>query len=274
MISLNNAAIGVFDSGIGGLTAVKELNRLLPYENIIYFGDTARLPYGTRSRETILEYARQDIAFIKTHPVKLIIAACGTISSVMGSGAELCSDIPFIGVLKPAVQAACTATRVGKIGVIGTPATIKSGSYGRAIRAIRPDLSIIGNACPLFVPLVENGFTDRNNEVTRLVAKQYLAPIIAEGVDTLIMGCTHYPVIRDIISDIMGPDVTLISPGEEAAKIASGMLTSQELLNDSTEQGTNRFFVSDSTDMFMDNASAFFGGAVSGEVSKAEVDSL
>ena len=256
----------MFDSGIGGLTAVKELNKLMPHEDIVYFGDTARIPYGTRSRETILEYARQDISFIRTHPVKLIIAACGTISSVMGSGQELCSDIPFIGVLKPAVQAACGATRIGRIGVIGTPATIRSGSYGKAIRAIRPDLAVVGNACPLFVPLVENGYTQRDNKVTRLVAEEYLAPIIREKVDTLIMGCTHYPVIREIIADIMGSDVTLISPGEEAAKIASSILTAQEMLTEKTEKGTNTFYASDSVELFRENAAAFLGQQPDGEI--------
>ena len=265
---MNNNAIGVFDSGIGGLTAVRELNRLLPHEDIIYFGDTARIPYGTRSRETILEYARQDIEFIRTHPVKLIIAACGTISSVMGSGTELCSDLPFIGVLKPAVQAACGATRIGKIGVIGTPATIRSGSYGKAIRAIRPDLAVVGNACPLFVPLVENGYTGRDNKITRLAAEEYLAPIIRENVDTLIMGCTHYPVLRDIIADVMGSGVTLISPGEEAAKIASSILTAQEMLTENEGMGTNTFYASDSVELFKENATAFLGRQIDGEIHK------
>ena len=270
---MNNDAIGVFDSGIGGLTAVKELNELLPNENIIYFGDTARIPYGTRSKETIIKYTNQATNFLKSHKVKMIIIACGTASSVLNA-CEPITEIPFTGVVLPAVQAACGATRLGKIGVIGTPATIKSGSYGKAIRTIRPDTFVAGNPCPLFVPLVENGFVGKNNEVARLVAKQYLAPIIAEKVDTLILGCTHYPLLEDIIADIMGDGVTLISAGKEAAKYASAILTEKELLSDRTDLGTNEFYVSDSVEMFTDNAKHYLGHPVAGAVHKVDIDTL
>ena len=270
---MNNDAIGVFDSGLGGLTAVKELNEILPNENIIYFGDTARIPYGTRSKETILKYANQDINFLKNHKVKMIIAACGTVSSVIGTQ-NSSAGMPFTGVLIPAVQAACGATRTGKIGVIGTQATIKSGSYGKAIRTIRPDTFVVGNSCPMFVPLVENGFIGRDNQVAKLVAKQYLAPILAENVDTLILGCTHYPLLQDIIADIMGDKVTLISPGEEAAKYASAILTEKELLSERTERGKNEFYVSDSIDLFADSAKIFLGHTVDGDVNKVDIDTL
>ncbi len=270
---MNNDAIGVFDSGTGGLTAVKELNKLLPSENIIYFGDTARVPYGTRSKETIIQYTNQAINFLKNHKVKMIIIACGTASSVL-SACEPITEIPFTGVVLPAVQAACGSTRMGRIGVIATPATIKSGCYGKAIRTIRPDTFVVGNPCPLFVPLVENGFFGKNNEVARLVAKQYLAPIIAEKVDTLILGCTHYPLLQDIIADIMGENVTLISAGEEAAKYASAILTEKELLSDSGEKGTNEFYVSDSVEMFADNAKIYLGNPIDGEVHKVDIDTI
>lgn len=270
---MNNNAIGVFDSGLGGLTCLKELNKLIPNENVIYFGDTARLPYGTRSRETILEYAHQDIAFVKSKNVKMIIAACGTVSSVLGSGKTADGDVPFTGVLLPAAQAACGMTRNGKVGVIGTEATIKSGSYGKAIRGIRPDVSVIGAACPLFVPLVENGFTARDNKVAQLVAEQYLAPIKKEGVDTLILGCTHYPILRDVISDFMGDSVTLISSGEEAAKYAYNMLMSREMLSDREENGTNTYYTSDSIELFEDNARAFLS-SINGDVYKVGIDEL
>lgn len=270
---MNNNAIGVFDSGLGGLTCLKELNKLIPNENVIYFGDTARLPYGTRSRETILEYAHQDIAFVKSKNVKMIIAACGTVSSVLGSGKTADGDVPFTGVLLPAAQAACGMTRNGKVGVIGTEATIKSGSYGKAIRGIRPDVSVIGAACPLFVPLVENGFTARDNKVAQLVAEQYLAPIKKEGVDTLILGCTHYPILRDVISDYMGDSVTLISSGEEAAKYAYNMLMSREMLSDREETGTNTYYTSDSIELFEDNARAFLS-SINGDVYKVGIDEL
>lgn len=270
---MNNNAIGVFDSGLGGLTCLKELNKLIPNENVIYFGDTARLPYGTRSRETILEYAHQDIAFVKSKNVKMIIAACGTVSSVLGSGKTADGGVPFTGVLLPAAQAACGMTRNGKVGVIGTEATIKSGSYGKAIRGIRPDVSVIGAACPLFVPLVENGFTARDNKVAQLVAEQYLAPIKKEGVDTLILGCTHYPILRDVISDYMGDSVTLISSGEEAAKYAYKMLMSREMLSDREENGTNTYYTSDSIELFEDNARAFLS-SINGDVYKVGIDEL
>lgn len=262
---MNNDAIGVFDSGIGGLTAVKELNKLLPNENIIYFGDTARVPYGSRSRETVMKYARQDVEFLRKHKIKMIIAACGTVSSVVGTK-SLVTDMPFTGVILPAVQAACGATKNGRIGVIGTPATIKSGSFGKAVKNINPHAFVIGNPCPLFVHLVENGYTDRNNKITKLAAEEYLAPIKAEGVDTLILGCTHYPVIKDIISDIMGNDVTLISPGAEAAKYAQSCLMEKDMLSDRTESGKNTYYVSDSTELFEENAKHFLEHAVEGEV--------
>lgn len=272
---MNNNAIGVFDSGLGGLTCLKELNKLIPNENVIYFGDTARLPYGTRSRETILEYAAQDIAFIKNKGVKLIIAACGTVSSVLGSGKTSDGDVPFTGVLLPAAQAACGITRNGKVGVIGTEATIKSGAYGKAVRSIRPEISVIGNSCPMFVPLVENGYTDRDNPVTKLVVEQYLAPIKREGVDTLILGCTHYPIIRDTIADYMGDSVKIISSGEEAAKFAYNMLTAKDMLASREEIGTNTYYTSDSVELFEENARAFLGSEmIKGDVHKAAIDEL
>lgn len=262
---MNNDGIGVFDSGMGGLTAVKELNRLLPNENIIYLGDTARVPYGSRSRETVMRYARQDAEFLRKHKIKMIIAACGTVSSVVGTKPFI-EDMPFTGVILPAAQAACAATKNGRIGVIGTPATIRSGSYAKAIKSVNPHVSVIGNSCPLFVHLVENGYTDKDNKITRLAAEEYLEPIKAENVDTLILGCTHYPVIKDIISDVMGEKVTLISSGMEAAKYAHSCLFERDLLSDRTEMGKNIFYVSDSTELFKENAENFLGHPVEGEV--------
>ena len=269
--NMNNDAIGVFDSGIGGLTAVKALRALMPNENIIYFGDTARIPYGSRSRETVLKYANEDIAFLRKFPIKMIIAACGTVSTILGTKSPV-TDMPFTGVLLPSVQAACGATRNGRIGVIGTPATIRSGSYAKAIKTINPHAFVVGNACPLFVHLVENGYTDRDNPVTRMVAEEYLTPIKQEGVDTLILGCTHYPVIRDLIADIMGPDVTLISSGEEAAKFANLCLLEHDLLTDRQTPGTCTFYVSDSVALFEENAKHFLKEGVDGKVLFASLD--
>ena len=263
--TMKNDAIGVFDSGMGGLTTVKELHAILPHENIIYFGDTARIPYGSRSPETMLRYAREDVAFLQKHAVKMIIAACGTVSSVVGDS-PFVTDLPFTGVVLPAAETACAATRNGKIGIIGTSATIKSGSYEKAIHSRLPDAVVTAQACPLFVHLVENGYTDFHNPVTRLVAEEYLEPVRKAGVDTLILGCTHYPVIREIIADIMGADVTLISPGAEAAKFARKCLTEQNLLTDSDAVGENTYYVSDSPEMFMENAGNFLGENVAGKV--------
>lgn len=271
---MNNDAIGVFDSGVGGLTSVKELINLLPNENIIYLGDTARVPYGTRSKETIAKYAKQDFLFLEQHKVKMIIVACGTVSSIMTTNPQITSAKPYTTVLVPAVQAACGATRNGKIGVIGTPATIKSGSYGKAIRAIKPDANVIGKACPLFVPLVENGYTARDNQVARLVAAEYLEVMKKENVDTLILGCTHYPLLKDIIADIMGDKVTLISPGEEAARYASALLTEKELLTDRETPGECSFYVTDSVELFTETRNAFLGEDIKGKVEKCNLENL
>ncbi len=271
---MNNDAIGVFDSGIGGLTCVSELKKLMPNENIIYFGDTARVPYGTRSKETIKEYAAQDMAFFKQFNVKMIIAACGTVSSVVGLNKNLTGDTPFTGVLLPSAQAACGATRNGKIGVIGTSATIKTGAYGKAIRSIKPDVSVIGNSCPLLVPIVENGFADKNNKIAKLAVEHYLKPIKDENVDTLILGCTHYPILSEIIAEYMGENVKLISSGAEAAKYAFSYLTRHEMLNDNENNGALKFYVSDSSEMFNENSHLYFDGAVNGNVYKVDIEDL
>lgn len=267
---MNRDAIGVFDSGMGGLTAVKVLNQILPNENIIYFGDTARIPYGTRSRQTIERYTREDITFLRRHPVKMIIAACGTVSSMLGTDSPV-DDMPFTGVVYPAAHAACNITKNGRIGIIGTPATVRSGSYEQALHNIDGKVDVTAMACPLFVHLVEYGYTDRNDPITRLAAEEYLAPIRSAGVDTLILGCTHYPVIQELIGDIMGEGVRLISASEEAAKYTKEVLEQNDLLTDSTEQGHNIFYVSDSVSMFRDNARHFLADAVNGQVFSSRI---
>lgn len=262
---MDKHAIGVFDSGLGGLTAVRELNKILPNENIIYFGDTARIPYGSRSRNTVLRYAKEDIEFLKKHDIKMIIAACGTVSSVIGDITDI-DGIPFTGVLIPASRSACNATKNGKIGIIGTPATVRSGSFKKTIESMRPDTQVFANPCPLFVHLVENGYIDRQNKVTKIVAEEYLEPIRKAGVDTLILGCTHYPIIKDIIADYMGNDVTLIDTGAEAAKYTKKCLSEKNLLSERSEKGKNTFYVSDSTELFCETAGIFLGHDVSGDV--------
>lgn len=269
---MDKRPIGVFDSGLGGLTIVKELKKLLPHENIVYFGDTGRVPYGTRSKEIISGYAYQDINFLLSHDVKMIIAACGTVSAILPQQAIASLSLPFTGVLLPAVQAACASSRSGKIGVIGTSATIKSGAYGRAIRAIRSDAIVTGNPCPLFVPLVENGYVQPDNKVTRLVAEDYLSIFQKSNIDTLILGCTHFPIISEIIQDILGDSVTLINPGEETARYTAALLTKNHLLNEPNQGGDCHYYVSDAPDSFAEYGGLFLGEQISFDVEKVGVD--
>ncbi|MBQ9375168.1 MAG: glutamate racemase [Ruminococcus sp.] len=270
---MNNSAIGVFDSGIGGLTCVKELVKLLPNENIIYLGDTARVPYGTRSKEIIIEYSKQDIAFLEKYNVKMVLIACGTVSSVLVSNPlfEGTSISAYSGVIMPAVHTACAVTKNKKIGVIGTPATIKSGAYGKAIHSVNADIRVVGKSCPMFVPLVENGYTGRDCEVTKMIAREYLSVMKQEEVDTLIMGCTHYPMLKDIIGDIMGDKVNLISPGEEAAKYAKTVLAYNDQLSDRQEPGHLELYCTDSVSMFSENVEAFLGKNINGEIYKCNL---
>ena len=206
---MDNRPIGVFDSGLGGLTSVRELRRLLPGEDIVYFGDTGRVPYGSRSREIILQYARQDIAFLLSQNVKCIVAACGTVSSTYPSEEAAKLPVPYMGVVSSAARRAARATRNRRIGVIGTSATIRSHSYEQILRRLVPGAEITARACPLFVSLVENGYVDGSapdcQQVTRLVIAQYLQEVREAGVDTLILGCTHYPLLAGMIGEYMGP---------------------------------------------------------------------
>ena len=198
----SNAPIGVFDSGIGGLTVAREIMRNLPMEKIIYFGDTARVPYGSKSRNTIIRYSRQIVNFLQKQGVKAIVVACNTASALAMDTLEEEIDIPIIGVVRPGARVAARVTRRKKVGVIATEATINSNLYPRLIQGIDPEITVVGKACPLFVPLVEEGW--RKDEVTEIVARRYLAQMQEEDIDTLILGCTHYPLLRKLISEIMG----------------------------------------------------------------------
>lgn len=261
---MDKRPIGVFDSGLGGLTAVAEIMRTLPGEEIVYFGDTARVPYGTRSKETIIRYAEEDVEFLLSFDIKAIIVACGTVSSVALPVMGEKYDIPVIGVVKPASRAAALATKNKKIGIIGTTATIKSRSYECEILTNIPDAEIYTAPCPLFVPLVENGRVDPDDVVLYTMVEEYLAPIKAAGVDTLIMGCTHYPIIERAIAKFMGEEVTLVNPGEAAVRY---LKEESEIEKNEGEHGSYKFFVSDDKEGFLENASKFLGGKLSGEVS-------
>lgn len=268
---MNNKPIGVFDSGLGGLTAVKELLKVLPYENIIYFGDTGRVPYGDKSRKTILKYALQDIEFLKSLDVKMILAACGTVSSILEES-HVNIEIPFTGVIVPTAAAAANATRNNKIGIIGTTATIKSGSYKRELLKINPNLQIFEQDCPLFVPLVENGFIEKDNKATLIIAEKYLAGLRNKKIDTLILGCTHYPIISEIISKVIGPEVKLIDSGREAAIFAANALSFSENLTERKNSGSCVFFVSDTVNSFSKNAGLFLQQNVSQKVKMVDIE--
>ncbi len=268
---MNNAPIGVFDSGLGGLTAVRELRKILPNENIVYFGDTGRVPYGTRSRETIRKYAFQDAKFLLKHNVKMIIAACGTVSSV-ATNLKHDLPVPYTGVVSPTCFAAVEATKKGKIGVIGTSATINSHSYRDTICNFNKDIEVVEQDCPLFVPLVENGFIDKDDKIVELVVERYLDKLMKAGVDTIILGCTHYPIIKDAISKVAGENVKLIDSGKETAIYGKKILLENNLLNVNDEFGKCEFYVSDTPQGFEDVAGVFLGENVHHQVQQINIE--
>ncbi len=263
----DNRPIGIFDSGLGGLTVMKEIVRLLPNENIVYFGDTGRVPYGNRSKSTINRYAAEDEQFLLRHNVKAIVAACGTVSAVAAKTGENL-PVPFFEVISPATRAAVKATKNGRIGVIGTSATVNSGEHKRQINAISPDLEVLAISCPLFVPLVEEGLTNLDDTVVYETAMRYLKPLKDFGVDTLVLGCTHYPLLQNVISDIMGKGVTLINMGVSTAIAIKEYLTENAALNTDTKAPTHQFFVSDMTQSFENTAYILLGEKIDGNNAK------
>ena len=257
---MDNRPIGVFDSGLGGLTAVKQLEKVLPGESVVYFGDTGRVPYGSRSTDTILRYAKQDMEFLLSQNVKAVLAACGTVSSVARSVGEALS-VPYLDVIEPSAKAAAAATKNGKIGVIGTAATIASDSYRSALLRINHKFQ------------VESGFVSPQDEVTRLVAERYLAPVRAAGVDTLILGCTHYPIIAPTIAGVMGKGVTLIDSGREAALAMALELAEQDLLCQESAQRQASYYVTDTPQNFLNVAELFLGHSVEGRTQRIDIES-
>lgn len=246
-----SAPIGIFDSGVGGLTVAREIMRQIPNERLVYFGDTARVPYGNKSKETITKYSKQIIRFLKTQNVKAIVVACNTASAYALDEIEKELEIPIIGVVKPGAKVAAEATRNKKVGVIATAGTIQSRIYAEYIEGIDKDIRVIGKACPLFVPLVEEGLLE--DPVTDEIATRYLNELKDLDIDTLILGCTHYPLIRSTLGRIMGEKVTLVNPAYETAVELRALLEREGLLNPSTNRlGTNQyqFFVSDGADKF------------------------
>ncbi len=248
---LQNAPIGVFDSGVGGLTVAREIMRQIPNEKIVYFGDTARVPYGSKSKDTVTKYSKQIVRFLRTQNVKAVVIACNTASAYALDEIEEEIDIPIIGVVRPGAKVAAEATRNGKIGVIATEGTINSQIYSTYIKQINENIHVIGKACPLFVPLVEEGLLV--DPVTDEIALRYLTELIDRDIDTLILGCTHYPLIRSTVGRIMGEKVTLVNPAYETARELKELLETENLLN-KKEAGLGenkyRFFVSDGAEKF------------------------
>ena len=254
-------AIGVFDSGVGGLTVAKEIIRQLPNENIIYFGDTARVPYGIRSQETVIRYSVDDALFLLKHDVKLICVACNTASSVALPVIKNHFKVPVIGVISPGAKEGVYASRNKRIGVIGTRGTVKSRSYEKEIWRLDPKIRVFTQACPLFVPFAEEGCL--SGPEIKTIAARYLKPLKQAKIDTLILGCTHYPLLKPVIKEIMGRDVVLIDSAKQVALEVKNILTNEGLLN-GKHKAVYKFFVSDNPDWFSGLARRFLGRAVKG----------
>jgi len=249
--------VGVFDSGVGGLTIVNQLFRILPQEDIIYFGDTAHLPYGSKSKEAVIRFSLDIANFLKAQKVKIIVVACNTASSFALSSLREKIEIPVIGVIEPGAQAAIDTTRNFKIGIIGTEGTIKSRAFEEALRKIDKNVKVFSRACPLFVPLVEEGWLDEPE--TSQIAEKYLAPIKDEGIDTLILGCTHYPLLKELLSRIMGQEISLIDTAEATAKAVERKLKEKNLLRKGNRKAVYKFFVSDDPEKFLHLGRRFLG---------------
>lgn len=250
---MQDKPIGVFDSGLGGLTALKELSRIMPNENIVYFGDTGRAPYGNKSRETIIKYTKQDINFLMSKDVKFIVAACGTVSSAFDFSSFKCK-IPLEGVLLPTCIATIKSTKNGKIGVIGTTATIKSESYKKILLSLNPKLHVYQQDCPTFVNLIEEGLIYKSYPLLLEHTKKYISKFNSYGIDTLILGCTHYSIIKDSIKSVLGNNVNLIDSGKETARFVFRELKKKNLLSSVDSIGKQKFFVSKSIDKFSNTA--------------------
>jgi glutamate racemase len=252
-------AIGIFDSGIGGLTVVRALRKLLPGENLIYLGDTGRYPYGTKSADVVRRYSFENTEFLIDKGVKVLVVACNTSTAVAIDALQARHRVPVIGVIEPGAAAAVRLTRNRKVGVIATEGTIRSGEYTRALRALRPDLEIYTRACPLFVPLAEEGWVD--NEVAQLAARSYLGSLAQSGIDTLILGCTHYPLLRAVIRATVGRAVRLIDSGVVTAAVVQSVLRARGLLR-TGRSGAGSYFVTDAPERFMKVGARFLGAPV------------
>jgi len=265
---LPDRGIGIFDSGVGGLTVFHATRTMLPAERLIYLGDTARVPYGTKSPQTVARYACQAAAFLVSQRVKLLVVACNTASSVALEALHHEFRLPVIGVIEPGAERAVALTRTGRIGVIGTEGTIQSGAYTRAIRTLSPQVEVYSAACPLFVPLAEEGWAD--HPVARLCAEEYLAPLLRQRIDTLVLGCTHYPLLKKVLAEVLGPEVQLIDSAEATASKVAAMLDSRRERHPHAD-ASERFFVTDVPTRFCRVGGAFLGTSL-GDVRQVEID--
>ncbi len=254
---MNDAPIGIFDSGIGGLTVARAIYERLPSERTIYFGDTARVPYGPKSPETVRRYSREILDWLLGQGVKAVVVACNTSTAHALEALRAASPVPVLGVIEPGSRAAVAAAPRGSIGVIGTAGTIASDAYGRAIRSLRPDATVVQQPCPLLVPLVEEGWFE--HPASRLVAEEYLGPMRAARVEALVLGCTHYPLLKPLLAEVMGPGVTLVDSAEETARALAEVLAESGLAAPGGGPGTHRFVVSDDQPRFLQVGSRFLG---------------
>jgi glutamate racemase len=262
-------AIGIFDSGVGGLTVLREIVKALPQEDTVYLGDTARVPYGTKSPETVTRYSRQITSFLVSRDIKLLVVACNTASAVSLEALKEEFSLPIVGVIEPGARRAVAVTRSGKVGVIGTAATITSSAYTKAIKRLNPAVEVVTRACPMFVPLVEEGWVD--NEVARLTTLRYLQGLREEGVDTLVLGCTHYPLLKGMIGEVMGEGVTLVDSAAETARTVDEILRNQGWLRPAAEQGNHHYYVTDVPAGFIRVGNRFLGGSL-GDVYQVNLD--
>lgn len=262
-------AIGVFDSGIGGLTVAREIFQLLPHEPVVYFGDTARVPYGPKSPATVLHYSREAAGFLMSQDIKLLVVACNTATAHAAEALAGELSVPVIGVVEPGARTAARTTRTGRIGVIGTTGTIASGAYDKAVRRLVKNARVYAQPCPLFVPLIEEGWTD--HEATRLIAREYLAPLHEVDIDVLILGCTHYPLLTPVIQEVLGPAVTLVDSAHETAREVKQVLADHDLARTAGGPPRHRFYASDSPMRFRDVGGRFVGGRIR-EVQKIVVE--
>ncbi len=258
---MKDRPIGIFDSGVGGLTVLDAIARAFPSEPLVYFGDTGRYPYGVRSKQVIVEFSRQIAGFLERQGCKFIVIACNTASSLAIEEVRAAAAVDVIGVIEPGAEAAVKATKCGRVGVIGTEATIASGAYSRAIHQIDPEIEVVARACPLFVALAEEGYAGK--PATRLVAEEYLQPFREEGVDTLVLGCTHYPLLTADISEAIGADVTLVDSATAVASAVGVRLRARNHHSETAGQATHRFFVSDTPGRFQRVGRRFLGREVS-----------